>query len=328
MLYILPLDACGMDGLDETDLRLIRLLQVNGRTPFSQLAQQTGLPERHVARKVAQLAGDGVIQIAPVCNPSVLGLRSVAMVAIRLNGRSDAGDFAVEILARECIDYVAVTLGVFDLLVEVLAEDDTSLRRLIQEHIRSRPEVESVEVLPYIGLSYQQPVWDETQDKIGAGVGVYRVEDKELDLIDRKLVALLGADGRATFQALAAELGVSESYVRKRFAGLTARQDFGVHALTNPRSLGFRTTCWVFLKVAQGASTDAMIRGLARLERVAYVAFCTGTADLLVEVVCRNKDELRNWFSESLGQVEGVHLLRSLLCTDIYYRSVNYAPGG
>ena len=43
MLYILPLDACGMDGLDETDLRLIRLLQVNGRTPFSQLAQQLSL---------------------------------------------------------------------------------------------------------------------------------------------------------------------------------------------------------------------------------------------------------------------------------------------
>ena len=328
MLYILPLDTCGMDGIDETDLRLIRLLQINGRTPFSQLAQQTGLPERQVARKVAQLAGDGVIQIAPVCNPSVLGLRSVAMVAIRLNGDSDAGAFAVELLARDCIDYVAVTLGNFDLLVEVLAGDDTSLRRLIQEHIRSRPEVEAVEVHPYIGLSYQQPVWDETQDKIGAGVGVYQVEDKELDPIDRRLVALLGADGRATFQGLAAELGVSESYVRKRFAALTARQDFGVHALTNPRSLGFRTTCWVFLKIAQGASTDGLIRALARMERVADVALCTGTADLLVEVVCRNKDELRDWFSERLGQVEGVHQIRSLLCTDIYYRSVNYAPGG
>lgn len=328
MLYILPLDARGMDGIDETDLRLIRLLQINGRTPFSQLAQQIGLPERQVARKVAQLAGDGVIQIAPVCNPSVLGLRSVAMVAIWLNGQSDAGALAVELLARDCIDYVAVTLGNFDLLVEVLAGDDTSLRRLIQEHIRSRPEVESVEVHPYIGLSYQQPVWHETQDKIDAGVGVYRVEDKELDPIDRRLVALLGTDGRATFHGLAAGLGVSESYVRKRFAALTARQDFGVHALTNPRSLGFRTTCWVFLKIAQGTSTDGLIRALARLERVAYVALCTGTADLLVEVVCRNKDELRDWFSERLGQVEGVHQIRSLLCTDIYYRSVNYAPGG
>lgn len=326
MLYILPLDAQGMDGVDEMDLELIRLLQINGRSPFAQLAQQTGMPERQVARRVTYLLQHRIIQIAPVCNPSVLGLRSGAMVAIRLNGRTRAEDFIVEILAQDCIDYVAVTLGDYDLLVEVLTGDDITLRRLVQEYIRSRPEVQAVEVHPYIGLSYQQPAWVETQDKIGASIGVYRIEDKELDPIDRRLVALLGRDGRASFQEIAVELGVSESYARKRFAALSSRQDFGVHALTNPQSLGFHTTCWAFLKIVQGQSVDTLIRALAQLERVAYIAFCTGTADLLVEVVCRNKDELREWFSERLAKVEGVHQMRSLLCTDIYYRGVNYGP--
>lgn len=328
MLYILPLDVRGTDAIDATDLELIRLLQVNGRTPFAQLAQQTGLPQRQVARKVAQLSADGVIQIAPVCNPSALGLRSVALVAIRLDGQTRAEDFAVEMLKLDCVDYVALTIGTFDLLVEVLAEDDATLRQFVQRQIRSRSEIEAVEIHPYIGLSYQQPAWGETSDKFSASVGIYQVEDPELDPIDRRLVELLGQDGRATYQWLAEEMGISESYVRKRFTALSARKDFGIHALTNPQSLGFRTTCWVFLKVLQGQRTEALIGTLAAMDSVAYVVQCTGTADLLVEVVCPNKDELRHWFSEKFSAVAGVEQVFNLLCTDIWYRRVNYSQNG
>lgn len=330
MLYIVPLDAGRSGEIDEPDLQLIRLLQVNGRAPFAQLAQQTGLPERQVARKVALLIEAGVIQIAPVCNPAALGLHALALVAIRLDGKVDGEAFALSLLDKDCIDYAALTLGAYDLLVEVMSPDDRSLRLFIQDEIRSRPEVAAVEVWPCIGLAYQQPAWDaaEAKDQTPeATVGLYQLDSKELDPIDRHLVALLGRDGRATFQALAPELGVSESYVRKRYSALATRADFGVHALTNPQSVGFRTTCWLQLKVLPGWSGEEVARGLKALDRVAYVALCTGPAGLLVEVVCRNKDDLRAWFNDKLTRIEGLEMISSLLCTDIYYRRVHYGSG-
>lgn len=325
MFYIQPLSDQGSDRLDETDLALIRLLQVNGRAPFVQLAKELNLPEKLVRRKVMQLISDKVIQIAPVCNPSILGLCSIAMVAVRLKGAANVDAFISELLVHGCVDYAAVALGRFDLLVEMLAEDDHRMRELIQAHIRNHPDVETVNVHPYIGLCYQQPVWDNALEKYGSRSGLFATDDKVLDLVDRQIIASLSLDGRMPFLRIGEEIGISEGYIRKRFAALMARGDFGVHALTNPQSLGYKINCWIFFKIESGHSLTAVSHELSKMEHVAYVALSTGRADLLVEVICRNKDELRYIIGERLSAIAGAQILETHLCTKLFYRSVEYA---
>lgn len=324
MLYILPAGAEGANGINDLDLTLIRLLQANGRASFVHLARKTGQPERLVARRVEQLIADGVIQIAPVCNPAKLGFRSMAIVMIRLVGGRSAETFVREMLEHRFIDYIATTLGAHDVLLEAIASDDMALRRLIEQHVSGHADVAAVEVHPYTGLSYQQPVWDDVQKGFEPHVELFDAGAEVLDDTDRRLVACLSRNGRATFNHLAEEMGVSESYVRKRYNALLARGDMQVHALTNPVSLGYRTHCWLRLKIEPGYSLSDRTRAIAALEHIAYVAACTGSADLLVEVICQSKAELRHLIGERLSRIDGVRCTDSHLCTELYYRSVQY----
>ena len=324
MLYLLPATAADSGGLDDTDIALIRLLQINGRAPFSELAKRTGLTERQVARRVDQLLTSGLIQIAPVCNPAKLGLKSIAMIGVRLTGGTRAEAFVTAILEQGFIDYAAVTLGAVDVLVEVMARSDGELRALVEDHILARPDVAQVDIHPYVGLSYQLPVWEDVQRDDEAEIEIYESETDPLDETDRRLVALLSRNGRATFQSLAEALEISESYVRKRYKALVGRGDMQVHALTNPVSLGYDTHCWLKMRLDPGQSLAAATRRIAALEHVAYVAVCTGRADLLVEVICRNKAELRDFIGERLGRGAGVRCTESLLCSRLFYRSVPY----
>lgn len=328
MLYILPAGAEGGDGVDELDIALIRMLQANGRESFVQLARKTEQPERLVARKVERLINQGVVQIAPVCNPAKLGFRAMAIILIRLRGGTSAERFVREMLEHEFIDYVAITLGAWDVLIEVLSTDDMALRRLIETHIGGHEAVEAVELHPYIGLAYQQPVWDNVQKSFEPHLEIFEAEADLLDETDRRLVSLLSNNGRATFHKLAEEMGVSESYIRKRFNALLASGEMQVHALTNSVSLGYNTHCWLRLKVENGQSLRRATQSLAALEHIAYIATCTGSADLLVEVICKSKAELRQLVGERLVKIEGIRCIDTLLCTELYYRSVQYAQKG
>jgi len=324
VLYILPADADGGDGFDELDMALIRMLQANGRESFVQLARKTGQPERLVARKVEQLVSRGVIQVAPVCNPAKLGFRSMAIILIRLRGGCSAEGFVREMLAHPVIDYVAITLGQWDVLIEVLGTDDIEMRRFIERQVSGHVDVAAVEVHPYIGLAYQQPVWDDVQEAFEPRFEMFEAEADVLDETDRRLITLLSRNGRATFHKLAEDMQVSESYIRKRFNALLSSGEMKVHALTNPVSLGYTTHCWLRLKLENGHSLRRATQSIAALEHIAYVAACTGAADLLVEVICRSKAELRQLLGERMKEVEGIRSIDTLLCTELYYRSVQY----
>ena len=57
------------------------------------------------------------------------------------------------------VDYVVITAGCFDLLVEVVCEDDDHLLDLINKRIRALPGVSSTETFVYLKLSKQIYNW-------------------------------------------------------------------------------------------------------------------------------------------------------------------------
>ena len=57
------------------------------------------------------------------------------------------------------VDYVVITAGSFDLLVEVVCEDDDDLLDLLSRHIRTIPGVSSTETFVYLKLRKQIYNW-------------------------------------------------------------------------------------------------------------------------------------------------------------------------
>ncbi len=150
-------DAAGRVTLDEVSKKIIEQLQQDGRRSYAAVAESVGLSEAAVRQRVQRMLRAGVVQIVAVSNPLHVGFTRQAMIGIRVEGPIDPVVDAVS--AIEEAAYVVVTAGSFDLLVEVVCEDDAHLLRVINRRIRTVDGVRSTETFVYLDLSKQTYTW-------------------------------------------------------------------------------------------------------------------------------------------------------------------------
>jgi len=108
--------------MDELDKLILQTLQEDGRTPFTQIARQAGVSETTIRSRYRNLVEEGIIRRAIAELPEV--------------------------------SYLVMTLGPFDLIIEVFCRDLPHLTNLITQQIRLIPGVRSTETL-MIARSYK-----------------------------------------------------------------------------------------------------------------------------------------------------------------------------
>jgi Lrp/AsnC family transcriptional regulator for asnA, asnC and gidA len=143
--------------IDDTDKALIEALQRDGRLPYTKLAEQVGLSEAAVRQRVQRLIESGVTQIVAVTDPMTLGFRRIAMIGLNVEG--DTRTVADAIAKIPDVDYVVLVSGSFDVLVEVVCEDDDHLLKLLNDEIRAISGVRSTESFTYLRLYKQTYAW-------------------------------------------------------------------------------------------------------------------------------------------------------------------------
>jgi len=143
--------------LDETSKRIIEQLQSDGRRPYAAIGKAVGLSEAAVRQRVQRLLETGVVQIVAVTDPVQVGFSRQAMVGLRVDG--DVTVVADQVAQLREVDYVVVTAGSYDLLVEVVCEDDEHLLDLVSRRLRALPGVRSSETFVYLKLRKQRYDW-------------------------------------------------------------------------------------------------------------------------------------------------------------------------
>jgi Lrp/AsnC family transcriptional regulator for asnA, asnC and gidA len=143
--------------LDDLSRRLIEALQQDGRRSYAALAQEVGLSEAAVRQRVKRLLDDGVMQIVAVTDPMTVGFSRQAMVGIKAEG--DVRDVARRLSELPELDYVVLCAGEFDILVELVCEDDEHLLRLLDESVRKIAGVRETETFVYLRLEKQTYSW-------------------------------------------------------------------------------------------------------------------------------------------------------------------------
>ena len=143
--------------LDELSKAIIEQLQEDGRRSYAGIGKAIGLSEAAVRQRVQRLIDAGVMQIVAVTDPLQLGFAREAQIGIRCTG--DAVKIAEKLAALPAVDYVVLTAGSFDVIVEVVCEDDDDLLDLLNTQIRTLPGVMSTETLVYLKLVKQQYNW-------------------------------------------------------------------------------------------------------------------------------------------------------------------------
>jgi Lrp/AsnC family transcriptional regulator, regulator for asnA, asnC and gidA len=158
-----PFDRPGRDRrggsrivLDEISKRIIEQLQQDGRRSYAAIGKAVGLSEAAVRQRVQRLTDAGVMQIVAVTDPMMLGFHRQTMIGIKCEG--DLERVADHLAGMDEIDYVVITSGSFDLLVEVVCEDDDQLLEILSR-VRMAPTVTSTETFVYLKLRKQTYSW-------------------------------------------------------------------------------------------------------------------------------------------------------------------------
>ncbi|MEU6472326.1 Lrp/AsnC family transcriptional regulator [Streptomyces massasporeus] len=143
--------------LDAVSLAIIEQLQEDGRRPYAAIGKAVGLSEAAVRQRVQKLLDQGVMQIVAVTDPLTVGFRRQAMVGVNVEGDVESVADALSSMS-EC-EYVVMTAGSFDLMVEIVCEDDDHLLDVINKRIRAVPGVRSTESFVYLKLKKQTYMW-------------------------------------------------------------------------------------------------------------------------------------------------------------------------
>ncbi|MGH8928409.1 MAG: Lrp/AsnC family transcriptional regulator [Acidimicrobiia bacterium] len=143
-------------ALDEIDKSIIRHLQEDGRMSYVDLGPAVGLSPAATRQRVLALLEAGAMQIVAVTDPIRLGFAVQAMMGLRATG--DLEEVATAIGKLPEVDYLVITTGRFDLLVEIVAEDNDHFLQVLSE-IRNMPAVEASEAFTYLRLEKQSYDW-------------------------------------------------------------------------------------------------------------------------------------------------------------------------
>ena len=142
--------------IDQIDREIIKHLQTDGRMAYSTLGRLIGLSDAATRQRVNRLTTRGVIDIVAVTDPVKIGLGYQALLGISVT--DDARKLAAEIGTMTDAVYIVMTAGRYDLIVELVCVDGETFIAHVNR-IRTMDGIESVETLPYLGITKQTYDW-------------------------------------------------------------------------------------------------------------------------------------------------------------------------
>lgn len=285
----------GALALDDIDHALINELRRDGRMGLAALGGAVGLSGDAVRERLRRLTAEGVVQITCSVDAHLMGFHTLALLG--LNVTSSARRIGEELAHVQEFDLIGCTSGRFDLFVEAVCRDGIHLLDTVDRHIRERSDVAGVTTFTYLdvlkfapaGASFP-PVPETTPVELGPA---------ELDVI-----AVLRADGRASFQDIADRTGVSYQMARRRAKALLDSGTVRVETVVNRLVEGTAVVAGVGLRTS-GPIRDITPR-ILELQEVEVAVLTSGPFDLLLDVACRDNAHLAQLVGEVLPSIPGV----------------------
>ena len=114
---------------------------------------------------------------------------------------------------------------------------------------------------------------------------------EDFDEVDRKIIKYLQENGRESFVKMAEEMGLPTSTVRDRTNRLLENDILRIVGVLNPLKARPHVMANIGVKLSNG-DPRLIADEIAKFDEVSYLVICSGSFDLMVEVVCRDNTHL------------------------------------
>ncbi|MFJ8110641.1 Lrp/AsnC family transcriptional regulator [Streptomyces sp. NPDC096132] len=306
-------------ALDALDLKLLQALQLDGRAPFSRIAQVLGVSDQTVARRFRRLRTTAGLRVLGMTDEGRLGRSSWI---VRLSCTPDAADRLAGALARRPdTTYVALISGGTEVMCAMKPHSRRERDDLLLGRLRSTPRLTSISAHCLLHYFYGGPLgWLTKIDALTpdetAALHPAHPEAPAgpvaVDADDEHLLALLREDGRATLAELQSATGLTESVAKRRLERLRAAGMLYFDVQHDVEPLGQEIEAMLWLTV-EPAALAGVGRALAAHPEVRFAAATTGRANLVAATLHTDPGALYAYLSERIGALEGVRSVETLL---------------
>ncbi|MCZ0984736.1 Lrp/AsnC family transcriptional regulator [Streptomyces diastatochromogenes] len=317
--------------LDTVDLKLLHALQLDGRVPFSRVAEVLGVSDPTIARRFRRLRTTVGLRVVGMTDESLLGQQSWI---VRLRCTPDVAEQLAGALARRPdTKYIELISGGTEVLCAMMPRSQQDRDELLFDRLQRTPRIISVDAYCLLHTFYGGPLGWLNKNRVlepeeEAALRPPPVEPATapvtLGEADEALLQVLRRDGRATSSELQHSTGQSESAVKRRLERLrsTGVLYFDVQHDTAP--LGQAIGAMLWLTVAPTALDDVG-HALAAHPEVRFAAAITGNANLVASVASPGTSELYTYLSRKIGTLDGVRAVETTL-TLRQVKQLTYEP--
>ena len=148
----------GKAKVDDIDLRIIRFLNEDGRTPFAQIAKHLGVSTGMIRQRYQRLVQEGVLQVVAITNPLLMGFATMAQIGVKADVKR-LEEIADEIALFEEVIYLVILTGSYDLHVEVVCRDKTHLLNFLTKKLHAVEGVKEAETFMYLRIAKENYGW-------------------------------------------------------------------------------------------------------------------------------------------------------------------------
>lgn len=131
-------------GFDQIDLKIIAILQADGRRSYSAIAEELDLPASSARYRVQRLLDSGFMQIVGIADPLAIGFDHLAMIGIRTEPTTTR-EVCKALKELPETSYVITTAGHYDVMAEVICRDVRHFSELMAERLRTIPGIISTD---------------------------------------------------------------------------------------------------------------------------------------------------------------------------------------
>ena len=141
---------------DDLNKQIIRLLQDDGRLPYDEIAARLSVSAGTVRNRVTRMREAGLLQIVAVVDPLAVDYETDAMLGIKTAPGIPPQQVADRLAGYSAVVYIIWVSGQFDLLIEVVCDEEVEFTDFLNRVIYSHADIAHVEIMTRIGMFKNQ----------------------------------------------------------------------------------------------------------------------------------------------------------------------------
>jgi len=292
---------------NELDLAIIKQLQIDARKPFTTIAQELGLPESTVRKRVDRLESNGIVRFTAFADPLRLGFQYWSLINIKVE--LHALERTAEAVAKNPeIFFVGITTGEYNLFIAGVFKSNADLLNFLNTRLPKGQDIIETTTSNVMRIFKRTghifPNRSSTPPRMRAPRMDFD-EEYEISPVDLKIIAVLQAEGRKSFAQVASQVGIAESTVHNRVTRLTKLGILQFEAYADPLRIGYQHWTLLWFRI-ESRKPLFVATELTQFPELFFVGATTGTSDLFAAGVFPSNEDLLAFLTKKIGSLKSI----------------------